>query len=145
MRQFLALLVPMSLIMGCATTPEPCTRDYFAYQSEVMQRDFVRRNRGEVRRLRTLQDDLKTEPDLFTALALVSAKRDLERVVEDLRSQVIPEARGIAAQCGIDNAFNVVMDGFLVKQGIDPQLVQALGLLELFEEPALESTLTSAR
>lgn len=132
------------LVSACVTQPEPCTRNYFAYQADVLQRDFERRNRGEVRRLRTLRSDLQTQADFFTALAIVSAKRDLEAVVTDVRTQVIPEARGIAERCGIDEAFDLMMDGFLVEQGIDPQLVRTLGLLDLFEDPVLKTTLDSA-
>ncbi len=144
MRQLLVVAGLLSILSGCATTPEPCTRDYFAYQADVLQRDFERRHRGEVRRLRTLRNDLQTKPDLFTALALVSAKRDLETVVDDLRIRVIPEARDIAVRCGIDDAFDVMMDGFLLEQGIDPQLVRTLGLLDLFEDPAIKTTLGPA-
>lgn len=106
-----------------------------------MQRDFERRNRAEVRRLRTLRRDLETRPDIFTGLALVSAKRDLETVVEDVRARVIPEARSIAVECGIDDAFGMMMDGFLLEQGIDPQFVRTLGLYELFDDPTLKTTL----
>lgn len=142
MRSILFAVGILTFMAGCASVPEPCTRDFFAYQADVMQRDFARRNRGEVRRLQTLREDLQSKPDVFTALALVSAKNDLETVVKDVRAQVIPEARGIAARCGIDDAFDTIMDGFLVEQGIDPDLVRTLGLIDLFEDPALEATLT---
>jgi hypothetical protein len=141
MRIPLAVIGTVLVASACALRPEPCTRDYFVFQSDELQRDFVRRNRGEVRRLRTLRTDLQTRPDVFTALAVVSAKRDLEAVVTDLRSRVIPDARNIANQCGIDEAFDLMMDGFLLEQGIDPQLVRTLNLLDLFEDPALQMTL----
>ncbi len=141
MRQFLFAASAISLLSGCALTPEPCTRDYFAYQSDVLQNDFKRRNRGEVRRLQTLRDDLESRPDVFTALAVVSAKRDLETVVSDIRMRVIPEARRIAEQCGIEDAFDVMMDGFLLELGIDSRLVRTLGVLELLEDPELMTTL----
>ena len=141
MRQLLFAASSISFLSGCVITPEPCTRDYFAYQADELQNDFKRRNRGEVRRLQTLRSDLETRPDVFTALAIVSAKRDLETVVSDLRMRIIPEARGIAEQCGIEDAFDVMMDGFLLEQGIDPQLVRTLGLLELLEDPELKTTL----
>lgn len=141
MRNLLIAAGAAAALSACALTPEPCTRDYFVYQADVLKRDFARRNRGEVRRLRTLRNDLQTQADLFTALAAVSAKRDLETVVADVRTRVIPDARGIARSCGIDEAFDIMMDGFLLEQGIDPQLVRTLGLLDLFEDPALESTL----
>ncbi|GGY44731.1 hypothetical protein [Parvularcula lutaonensis] len=144
MRSFLLAASCAAILSACATTPEPCTRAYFVYKSDELQRDFVRRNRGEVRRLRTLRTDLRTQPDLFTALAVVSAKRDLEQIVSDLRTRVIPDARSIASFCGIDEAFDIIMDGFLVEQGIDPQLVRTLGLLDLFEDPSLMSTLEPA-
>ena len=141
MRQLLFVAISIALLSGCALTPEPCTRDYFAYQADELRDDFNRRNRGEVRRLQILRSDLETRPDVFTALAVVSAKRDLETVVADLRMRVIPEARDIAEQCGIEDAFDVMMDGFLFEQGIDPQLVRSLGLLELLEDPELQTTL----
>jgi hypothetical protein len=144
MRTSLSILAALVALTGCVLTPEPCTRDYFVYQSEVLQREFARRNRGEVRRLQTLRSDLQARPDVFTALAVVSAKRDLETVVADLRSRVIPDARNIANQCGIEDAFDVMMDGFLVEQGIDPQLVRTLELFDLFEDPAMASTLEPA-
>ncbi|NNU16196.1 hypothetical protein HK107_07670 [Parvularcula sp. ZS-1/3] len=145
MRQLLLAAAAATLIAACATTPEPCTRAYFVYKSDELQREFAQRNRGEVRRLRTLREDLNSQPDLFTALAVLSAKRDVERLVLDLRNRVIPDARFIANECGIDGAFDIMVDGFLVKQGIDPQLVRTLGLMELFEEPAIGSTLQPAQ
>ena len=144
MRQLLIAASSLLFVSGCAITPEPCTRDYFAWQADVLQSDFERRNRGEVRRLRTLRDDLESRPDLFTALAVLSAKRDLDTIIADMRQLVIPEARDIAAQCGIADAFDVMMDGFLVEQGIDPQLVRALGVLELLDDPDLKATLGPA-
>lgn len=141
MRQFLFAATTMLFLASCAITPEPCTRDYFAFQADELQNRFERRNRGEVRRLQTLRNDLQTRPDVFTALAVVSAKRDLETVVSDMRSFVIPEARNIADRCGIADAFDVMMDGFLADQGIDPQLVRTLGLLELLDDPELKTTL----
>lgn len=141
MRHFAIAAIIFSFLAGCAITPEPCTRDYFAFQADALQNDFERRNRGEVRRLRTLRGDLETRPDVFTALAVISAKRDLETIVSDLRSRVIPEARSIADQCGIADAFDVMMDGFLFEQGIDPQLVRTLGLLELLDDPELTTAL----
>jgi hypothetical protein len=141
MRYFLLAAAMSVLLASCALTPEPCTRDYFVYQADQLQRDFARRNRGEVRRLRTLRTDLRTKPDVFTALAAVSAKRDLQQLVTDLRGQVIPDARNIADRCGIDGAFDIMVDGFLVKQGIDPQLVRTLGLFDLFQDPVLTTTL----
>ena len=134
----------LALIAGCTTTPEPCTRDYFVYQADQLKREFARRNSGEVRRLRTLRDDLQSQPDVFTALAVLSAKSDLETVVEDVRTRIMPKARAIADRCGIDEGFDVMMDGFLYKQGIDPQLVRTLGLPDLFEAPDLETTLQPA-
>ena len=144
MRKLLFAAGSIAFLAGCALTPEPCTRDYFAYKADVLQNDFERRNRREVRRLRTLRNDLETRPDVFTALAVVAAKRDLDAVISDLRARVIPEARSIAQGCGIDNAFDLMMDGFLVDQGIDPQLVRSLGVLELLEEPELKTMLGSA-
>ncbi|MBT8473491.1 MAG: hypothetical protein HKN14_04715 [Marinicaulis sp.] len=144
MRQFLIAAMSIAFSSGCSITPEPCTRDYFAYQADKLQIDFSRRNRGEVRRLQTLRNDLETRPDVFTALAIIAAKRDLETVIADLRMRVMPEARSIAEQCGIDDAFDVMMDGFLFEQGIDPQLVRTLGLLELLEDQELKTTLEPA-
>ncbi|MEM9839941.1 MAG: hypothetical protein AAF830_12425 [Pseudomonadota bacterium] len=145
MRHILLSAAALSALSACAITPEPCTRDYFVYQADVFQRDFARRNRGEVRRLRILRDDLREQrADVFTALAIVSAKQDLEVVVADVRDRVIPNARAIATRCGIDEAFDIMMDGFLAEQGVDPELVRALNLFELFEDPALQSTLEPA-
>lgn len=141
MRLFLFAASAISILSSCALTPEPCTRDYFAYQADELQNDFERRNRGEVRRLQTLRNDLETRPDVFTALAVVAAKTDLETVVSDIRMRVIPEARSIAERCGIEDAFDVMMDGFLFELGIDSQLVRTLGLLELLEDPELMTTL----
>ena len=139
-----AVALALLAVPSCVT-PEPCTRAYFAYQADALQNQFVRRNRGEVRRLRTLQSDLDSGGlDLFTALAIASAKQDVERLVADVRTSVIPDARAIASRCGIDEAFDIVMNGFLAEQGIDPQLVRTLGLLDLFEDPALATTLEPA-
>jgi hypothetical protein len=142
MRVILPAALAAMLLASCALfEPEPCTRDYFVFQSERLQRDFARRNRGEVRRLQTLRQDINGNLDVFTALAVVSAKRDLQNLVADLRQRVVPDARSIADQCGIDGAFDLMVDGFLLKQGIDPQLVRTLQLTGLFEDPVLESTL----
>ena len=141
MRQLIITIIFVSLLSGCALTPEPCTRDFFSYQADFLKRDFEKRNRGEMRRLRILRNDLQTQPDLFTALALVSAKRDLETIVDDVRIRVVPKARSIAQRCGIDSAFDTIMDGFLLEQGVDPTLVRTLGLLEYLEDPVLRSTL----
>ncbi|MBB4659778.1 hypothetical protein [Parvularcula dongshanensis] len=141
--RFPILALSLLLLGACALTPEPCTRDYFAYQADRMQDHFVRRNRSEVRRLRTLRDDLRADsgPDVFTALALVAAKRDLEAVAADFRSNVIPEARRIADFCEIDGGFDLMMNAFLAEQGIDADLVRTLGLLDLFESDGLRTSI----
>lgn len=144
MRNLLLAAGAIAALSACATTPEPCTRAYFVYKSDELQRDFAGRNRGEVRRLQILRDDLQTGPDVFTALAVLSAKRDVERLVADLRTRVIPDARSIADRCGIEGAFDVMMDGFLYEQGIDPQLVRTLGLFDVLQDQDIISTLEPA-
>jgi hypothetical protein len=131
-------------LASCATAPQDsCTRDWFEFRSDEIQRDFVRRNRGPVRRLNTLKTDLEAHPDVFTMLALASAKRDLTEVVNDFRDRVVPEARAIATQCEIDEAFDIVVNAFLAEQGIDADLVRTLGLLGAFEgTPGIASALT---
>ena len=140
--RFAILTLSLLALGACALTPEPCTRDYFAYQADRLQDRFVRRNRSEVRRLRTLREDLSADrgPDVFTALALVSAKRDLEAVVADLRGNVVPEARRIADFCEIDGSFDLIMGAFLSEQGIDADLVRTLGLLDLLQDDAVRTS-----
>ncbi|WP_031552446.1 hypothetical protein [Parvularcula oceani] len=134
------------LLSACATAPrDACTRDWFEYRSEQLQRDFARRNRGPVRRLNTLRNDLDERPDVYTALALASARSDLRHVASDFRERVLPEARAVAARCELDQGFDILVDAFLLEQGIDADLVRALGLIELFEDDALASTLASGR
>ena len=128
-------------LAACATPYDSCTRDWFAYQAQDIQRDFERRNRVPLRRLTRLRTDMNENMDVFTVLAIASAKRDLEQLVGDFRSRVVPEARSIAAQCELDQGFDLIVDAFLAEQGIDTELVRALGLMGLFDDPVLRTTL----
>lgn len=145
MRHLLLAAAAVTLA-SCTTEPrDSCTRDWFQFKADDLQRDFVRRNRGPVRRLNTLKSDLQSNPDVFTMLALASAKRDLTEVVDDFRTQIVPEARAIATRCQIDEAFDIVVDGFLAQQGIDAGLVRTLGLLGDFDAtPGIASALEGA-
>lgn len=131
-------------LSACVTPYETCTRDWFEAQSRDIQRDFQRRNRVPLRRLTTLRDDVRAMEggiDVFTVLAVASAKRDLEQLVGDFRARVVPEARGIAARCELDQGFDLIVDAFLTQQGVDAELVRTLGLMELFDDPVLRTTL----
>lgn len=144
MKSLIALIAGTALLAGCAAFgPEPCTRDWFAWTADRMQDDFERRNRGPVRRLRTLRQDIDQRPDVFTALALASAGSDVQLVIADFRDRVVPEARGIARQCGIDDGAGIILDAFLAEQGIDTQLLRTLGLYEtIVRDPGLAAALT---
>ena len=128
-------------LSACVTPYETCTRGWFEAQSQDIQRDFQRRNRVPLRRIQTLRTDMNEGMDVFTVLALASAKRDLEQLVADFRARVVPEARSIAAQCELDQGFDLIVDAFLVEQGVDAELVRALGLMGLFDDPVLRTTL----
>ena len=132
---FLAGAAAALSLSSCATY-EPCTRDWFAWQADELQRDFARRNRGEVRRLRAIRTQMQDGADgvdVFAVLALASAKKDVERLIVDFRERVIPEARSVARTCELDQGFDLIVDAFLAEQGIDADLVRTLGAFGLFE------------
>ena len=136
-----ATSVAAMLTLPSCVTYDDCTRDWFEAQSQDIQRDFQRRNRVPLRRIQTLRTDMDEGLDVFTVLALASAKRDIERLVADFRAQVIPEARSIASRCELDQGFDLIVDAFLAEQGVDTELVRALGLMGLFDDPVLRTTL----
>lgn len=123
---------------SCAFAPrDACTRDWFAYQADEIERDFVRRNRAPVRRMRDLQQELRSGfddgVDVFAMLALASAQKDVKLLINDFRANVVPEAKSIAATCELDQGFDLIVDSFLARQGVDRQLVEMLELLGTFE------------
>ena len=136
MRTILLAAAAAAALSSCASY-DSCTRDWFAYQAEDIQRDFVRRNRAPVRRMRDLQSQFKTGfddgIDPFAVLALASAKKDVRLLVDDFRGQVVPRARNIAATCELDQGYDMIIDGFLAEAGVDARLVEVLGLLGTFE------------
>ena len=126
-----------ALVLSSCATFEPCTRDWFAFRADQIKRDFERRNRGEVRRLRTLQSQLEDGMDggvdVFAVLALASAKKDVRALVGDFREYVVPEARAAAATCELDGGFDIITTAFLTEMGVDARVVEALNLVGAFE------------
>lgn len=131
-----AALAGLLGLQACATY-EPCTRNWFEFRANEIQRDFVRRNRGEVRRLRTLQSQLQDGMgdgvDVFAVLALASAKKDVRVLVDDFREFVVPQARAAAATCELDTGYDVIVTSFLAETGVDARVLDALQLLGTFE------------
>lgn len=134
-------LAALTGLSSCATY-EPCTRDWFEFRADQIQRDFVRRNRGEVRRLRTLQSQLEDGMgggiDVFAVLALASAKKDVRLLVDDFREFVVPQARAAAATCELDSGYDVIVTSFLAETGVDARVVEALQMFgALSAEPVI--------
>jgi hypothetical protein len=138
-----ALAAGTALLTACAAFgPEPCTRNWFEWTADRMQDDFQRRNRGPVRRLQTLRQDIDRQPDVFTALAIASVGKDVKLVVADFRERVVPEARAVARQCGIDEGASIILDAFLAEQGLDTQLLRTLGLYDaIVTDPAIATAI----
>ena len=136
-----AALTGLASLSSCATY-EPCTRDWFAFQADEIQRDFVRRNRGPVRRMRDLQGELRSGfdggIDVFAVLALASAKKDVTALVTDFRQSVIPQARAAAERCELDEGYDLIVTSFLAEAGVDARLVEALEMFgQLQDTPDL--------
>ena len=131
-----AALTGLASLTACATY-EPCTRNWFEARADQMQRDFERRNRGEVRRLRTLQSQLEDGMgdgvDVFAVLALASAKKDVGALVADFREYVVPEARAAAATCELDQGYDIITTAFLTQMGVDTRVMAAMDLLGAYE------------
>ena len=143
-----AALAALFSLPSCVTA-DPCTANWFERQADLIQRDFVRRNRGEVRRMRALQSQLQDGMDggvdVFAMLALASAKKDVTALVADFREVVVPEARQIAATCELDQGYDVIVTAFLAENGVDARLVETLGLLGAFEgTPGITQALSPA-
>lgn len=146
--RYLILGAAALALSSCALAPrDACTRDWFAFQADDIQRDFVRRNRAPVRRMRDLQSQFQTGfddgIDPFAVLALASAKKDVSLLVDDFRGSVVPRARNIAATCELDQGYDMIINGFLANAGVDARLVEVLGLLGQFEgTPGITQALT---
>jgi hypothetical protein len=131
------LMIPV--LSGCATTPEPCTAEWFDWRTERIIGDFVYDHRRQINDLR------EQAPRIFgpegglkqiapSSMLILTAIGALDLVV-DFAGETWPEITDAVAECSSAPDASRLFADMLRREGVDERAVRAIedlgGLVDL--------------
>lgn len=138
-RSLAAAVVIMPVLSACATSPEPCTAEWFDWKTERILGDFVYDHRRQINDLR------EQAPLMFgaeggleqiapTSLLVLTAIGALQLVV-DFADDAWPEISDAVAECASAPDASRLFADMLRREGVDDRAVRAIedlgGLMDL--------------
>ncbi len=132
-----AVALLMLVLAGCASTPEPCTREWAEYRTGIVLARFAGENRGLVNDIRdVVRPDGSLDP--VRAALLAARPEALRRLAGSFERTLVPELRQVVAQCGRDDILVPAFTDFLRREGVPEKALDWI-------DPFLELTRTGQR
>lgn len=130
MKHFVIAALAPALLCGCASLePEPCTAEWVEWKTDAIFTPFADAHRGTVKDLADFSRKLD-KPGPFTMIMMASKIDDLNDLAEDFQTEIAPELKAAADQCGDPKPFVESFSNFLRREGVEEDLliwVETLG------------------
>ena len=138
-RSLAAVVLMFPVMSACATTPEPCTAEWFDWQTERILGEFVYDHRKEINDLREQAPRMfgpeggleQIAPTSFLVLTAIGALQ----LVVDFADDAWPEIVGAVSECSSAPDASRLFADMLWREGVDDRAVRAIedlgGLMDL--------------
>ncbi len=120
-------------ISACASQPEPCTPEWAQWKAEKLLTPFAIKHRGFLRDLRKMEGQFDN-PSLLAIAQIARIADDAGDVIEDFRTEVMPEFQLAYQQCGSVEKLMPTFTKFLRQEGVDDTTIKWIEGLAAFVE-----------
>lgn len=129
-RSFAAAVLAAPILAGCATTPEPCTAEWFDWKTERIVGQFLYDHRSQINHLRDvaptmfgpeggLEEIAPTSMLVLTAIGAV-------QLGLDFANGAWPEISDAVAECSAPPRASRFFADMLRREGVDERAVRAI-------------------
>lgn len=127
MKHLFAMAV-MLLAASCASTPKPCTAEWFDWKTDRYFDDFARDNRADIADLLIAARDLNRDggkaTDNLGAKVIAGAKAIA--LAGKFLSGTVPEIKSAVSECGAAPKATQLFASLLRREGFDEKTVRAV-------------------